>query len=133
MEWIVQRNLSFSSLRAEMKQIGRDFQITVEGGEKPHIGCVVLAVPRPSLKDSSQTSCTSSVINLTGHKDEAVCRILAEQVASAKNATVICTGGFHIDHISEEQLSEVIRAANEIAGELVCKKTDSIKGEKNGL
>lgn len=31
------------------KAIGEDLVLTLSGGEKPHIGCVVQAVPRPSL------------------------------------------------------------------------------------
>ncbi|MBQ6397572.1 MAG: hypothetical protein IJI06_05425 [Oscillospiraceae bacterium] len=46
---------------------------------KPHIGCAVLAIPRPSLKSDGSMSCTSSVLNLSGHKDETLCRLLAER------------------------------------------------------
>ena len=60
------------------KAIGEDLVLTLSGGEKPHIGCVVQAVPRPSLSGDGTISVTSSVINLTGHKDEFLCRRLAE-------------------------------------------------------
>ena len=61
------------------KAIGEDLVLTLSGGEKPHIGCVVQAVPRPSLSGDGTISVTSSVINLTGHKDEFLCRRLAEK------------------------------------------------------
>ena len=35
------------------KAIGEDLVLTLSGGEKPHIGCVVQAVPRPSLTERS--------------------------------------------------------------------------------
>ena len=35
------------------KAIGEDLVLTLSGGEKPHIGCVVQAVPRPSLRERS--------------------------------------------------------------------------------
>ncbi|MBQ1399786.1 MAG: hypothetical protein IIY83_04635, partial [Lachnospiraceae bacterium] len=53
---------------------------------------------------------TSSVINVTGHKDEAVCRYLAEEVCRATGRTVVCTGGFHVDGITPEQIAEVTEA-----------------------
>lgn len=122
MEWIIEKKLSFSSMCACMRQIGNDYQITIQGGEKPHIGSVVLAIPRPSLK-GDKVSCTSSVLNVVGHKDEAICRELAESIAKEKNAVVVCTGGFHIDDISETQLSEVMNRSKEILQELVSKIT----------
>ena len=50
------------------KAIGEDLILTLSGGEKPHIGCVVQAVPRPSLSGDGTISVTSSVINLTGQQ-----------------------------------------------------------------
>lgn len=51
---------------------------------------------------------------MTGHKDEYLCRYLAEKMAASRNATVVCTGGFHVDGITEEQIGEVQRAVEEI-------------------
>ena len=36
-------------MEVTVMKIGEDFQICLAGGEKPHIGCVVQAVPRESL------------------------------------------------------------------------------------
>ena len=41
------------------KAIGEDLVLTLSGGEKPHIGCVVQAVPRPSLSGDGTISVTS--------------------------------------------------------------------------
>ena len=40
------------------KAIGEDLVLTLSGGEKPHIGCVVQAVPRPSLSGDGTISVT---------------------------------------------------------------------------
>ena len=85
------------------KAIGEDLVLTLSGGEKPHIGCVVQAVPRPSL------SVTSSVINLTGHKDEFLCRRLAENRCRETGKVVVCTCGVHMDHITGEQIEELLK------------------------
>lgn len=115
----VEKKLSFSVITVEMVQLGEDWLLTLSGGEKPHIGCVVMAVPRPSLTGSGQVSATSSVVNLTGHKDEELCRLLAERTAKEKNAVTVCTGGFHMDRISREQIAEVMEAVREIGTELL--------------
>ena len=88
--------------------------MTLQGGEKPHIGCVGLALPRPSLHGNGTGSSTASVINVTGHKDEILCRWMAEQVAARENAVTVCCGGFHMDHITKEQIREVKEAVEEI-------------------
>lgn len=114
-EQIIKKKLSYTTLIVKISRIGEDIHITLQGGEKPHIGCVVLAVPRPSLEGNGERSSTTSVINITGHKDEMLCRQLAEQVAARENAVVVCCGGFHMDHITKEQIEEVRKAVEEIS------------------
>ena len=118
MERMIERTLSFAKIRVYVKCLGSDYQIVVEGGERPHLGSTVLAIPRPSLSGDGSVSCTSSVINVPGHKDEHICRILAERVAIKKNAVAMCTGGFHVDRITNEQIEEVIEVMGEIAEEI---------------
>ncbi|MCI6465775.1 MULTISPECIES: prenylated flavin chaperone LpdD [Faecalicatena] len=117
-EEIYEKKLSFSRIRVRVTKVGEDYSILTTGGEKPHIGCTVLSVPRPSLTGDGSVSVTSSVINLTGHKDEKICRYLAEQTAKKKNAVVSCSGGFHMDDITETQITEVMAAVAEIAQEI---------------
>lgn len=64
-------------------------------------------------------NCTSSVINVTGHKDEQLCRILAEKIAAGTQTVTVYTGGFHIDDITAPQIAEVVGAVTDIADELL--------------
>ena len=102
--------LSFTKIVISKKFLGDDILIVVEGGEKPHIGTTVLAVPRPSLTGDGTVSTTSSVLNVTGHKDESICRILAEKASKKYGVTAVCIGGFHIDDINTGQIKEVVDA-----------------------
>lgn len=115
---IYKKELSFSTLTVSVMRLGRDCHLTVWGGESPHIGCTVLAVPRESLRGDGRQSCTASVLNVTGHKDEQICRYLAEETAKHCGAVVVCTGGFHMDHITKEQIRETLDAAGELAEEI---------------
>ena len=110
--------LSFSQIEIQATRVGCDIQLLLQGGSSPHIGCMVLATPRPSLKGDGSRSATASVINVTGHKDEALCRYLAEKVAAAANVVVVCTGGFHIDGMTPEQIQEVQAAVKHMAQEV---------------
>lgn len=102
------KKLSFAEIEIRIDAIGEDICVQVYGGERPHVGCVALAVPRPSLKDPGRVSATSSVLNITGHKDEQICRYLAEKIAARRNTVIVCTGGFHVDHITQAQIQELL-------------------------
>lgn len=119
--WEIKKNLTFTDICVEIRRLGSDYHILVSGGERPHIGCTVLALPRPSLDGSGRISSTASVLNVTGHKDEEVCRYLAEKVSAGKNAVVVCTGGIHMDEITKEQIAEIVEAMQIIAVEIVGK------------
>lgn len=117
--WKIEKQLTFTNLCVEVHYLGADYHILVSGGERPHIGCTVLAIPRPSLDGSGKISSTASVLNVTGHKDEEVCRYLAEKVSAGKNAVVVCTGGIHMDGITKEQIAEIVEAMRIIALEIM--------------
>lgn len=120
MEWTVtiEREVVNMNLKVSAGKIGKDILICLEGGNAPHIGCVVQAVPRPSLKEDGSMSATASVLNLTGHKDEFLCRKLAEKICSVTGCVTVCTGGFHLDGIKKEQIEDVIQAVDEVYVEL---------------
>ena len=114
--WEIKKNLMFTDICVEIRRLGSDYHILVSGGECPHIGCTVLALPRPSLDGSDKMSSTASVLNVMGHKDEEVCRYLAEKVSAGKKVTVVCTGGIHMDGITKEQIAEIMETMQIIAG-----------------
>lgn len=120
MEWTVtiEKEVVNTNLKVSAGKIGKDILICLEGGNVPHIGCVVQAVPRPSLKEDGSMSATASVLNLTGHKDEFLCRKLAEKICSGTGCVTVCTGGFHLDEIKKEQIEDVIQVVDEVCVEL---------------
>lgn len=112
-------------LELSASRIGKDLLLCLKGGDEPHLGCVVLAEPRPSLQDAQKKSVTSSVINRVGHKDELLCRELAEQLAAICGCTVVCTGGVHVDNAITEQI-EWIRKQVRILGEKMLTELGSV-------
>lgn len=121
MERIAERrlDLSFSRLSVSVFSLGDDLAVLLYGGEREHIGSAVLSVPRLSLKDDGTVSCTSSVLNLPGHKDEAICRMVSESLSASLGKTVLAAGGFHVDNLSKEDIKEVIDAVSAVMPSLV--------------
>ena len=105
------------SLQLEIIRVGKDINAVFSGGDAPHIGCTVLSVPRASLADAENTSCTSSVINVTSHKDEFICRKCAGRISSALQCVCVCSGGFHCDGLSKEEIEKVLGLADELVEE----------------
>lgn len=112
---VYEKELSFSKISMYVLKAGDDYNVTILGGDKPHIGSSVLAVPRLSLTGDGSVSATSSVMNMIGHKDEQICRYVAETICARKNAVVLCSGGFHVDDISKDGIGEVLDAVKELA------------------
>lgn len=120
MEWIaaVTEQAAGHSLEAGALFIGKDLLICLQGGERPHIGCTVQAVPHPSIDGSDGVHASSSVLNLPGHRDEVPCRKLAERLCRAFGTVVVCMGGIHIDGITAEQIAEILEAADRLGDRL---------------
>lgn len=113
----IRRNLSVVSILVSVVAIGEDFSILVKGG-KGHIGGCVLSIPHPSMSDEKRISCTTSIMNVTGHRDGVILKTLSEALCRASGMTVSCTGGIHVDHATTEQIQEIQSAVEEIAEEI---------------
>ena len=111
-------------LSASVRQIGQDLLVAIWGGEKPHIGAVAMAQPRPSLKDPEVTSSTASVFSYVGHKEEELAKAAAEILAAAIKTNVVVTAGIHWDDLSPEGIQRVIKNS-EILVEMILEKIGS--------
>ena len=95
-------------IEARVQRIGEDLLVAVWGGEKPHIGAVSVAQPRPSLRNPKATSATASVICLLGHKEDDLAKAVSEVLAAALNTRVVVTAGIHWDRIEKRGIEKVL-------------------------
>jgi gallate decarboxylase subunit D len=99
--------------------IGKDLCVIISGGDSPHIGCVTLSVPRPSLEDENIISSTTSVLNLVGHKDDEAARYVSHKLSYKLNKNVVVTCGIHIDNITSEEIKITIDLLKEMTETLI--------------
>ena len=92
--------------------VGNDLMAVLSGGDRPHIGAVAVAIPRPSLKGSGRTSSTSSVFTLIAHKDDEVARKTSEALARELNRVAVVSAGIHIDNASEADIRKLVQNAD---------------------
>ncbi len=97
----------------------RGILASLVGGEEPHLGGVVLSIPRPSLANPEVVSCTTSVVPLVGHKDDEAARPLAEMLARKTNLPVSVAAGLHIDNASVEDIRELMKNSLECGRKLL--------------
>lgn len=105
----VEREFDYVKLEMEAVRIGKDVAVALSGGEA-HIGSSVVA--------SSKIKEGENVILLPGHRDDVVCKIVAEAIMQTLDTTVVCTGGIHVDDISKEQIVQIVDVVGKMAKEL---------------
>ncbi|HHW14027.1 MAG TPA: hypothetical protein GXX28_03715 [Firmicutes bacterium] len=98
---------------------GDGLVVTVFGGERPHVGTVVLAQPRPSRSRPGERSATSSCLSLLGHQDEALARPVAEALARALGVPVVVVAGVHLEGIQPEEIAAAMVLGPRIAEEVL--------------
>ena len=95
-------------LDACARWIGTDLLVAIWGGDRPHIGAVALAQPRPSLRDPAAVSATASVLCVVGHKEDEVVKKASECLAAALNTRVTVAAGIHWDNLDEGAVRSVV-------------------------
>ncbi|MBW2311008.1 MAG: hypothetical protein JRF35_08035 [Deltaproteobacteria bacterium] len=108
MEFTIKTKEETYRIEASVKEIGEDLLVAIWGGDRPHIGAVAIAQPRPSLKDRTEISATASVFCYVGHKDDVVAKEAAERISSALNTNVVVAAGIHWDDIDEAGINAII-------------------------
>lgn len=132
MELKVKTERGAYDLEAFVKGIGQDFLIAVWGGERPHIGAVAVAQPRPSLRDERVTSATASVFCFLGHKEDVIAKDAAEKVASALNANVTVTAGIHWDDMDDPAIGLVVENSRDLIT-MIIERIRAEKDKKNNV
>jgi len=88
----------------ERKELDGDLVYILGGGEKSHIGGIVICEPG---KDSR-------IIRLGNHYDYQVLTPIAETACKKYNKTVVAVGGIHIDNATKEEIKTIVKNCKEL-------------------
>lgn len=99
-------------LSAWVCRAGGDVVIAVSGGDRPHVGCVVLATPSPKGHGSSPSV---SVLTIPPHKEEPIARAVAVEACRRHHGVVVVTAGVHEDGLDREGIAIYLRLGDELA------------------
>ncbi len=112
-------------VRAWCRRVGDDLVVAVGGGERPHVGCVVLAQGRPSTAGGDRASVTVSLLTIPPHKEEPVARGIAELLARELGGTVVVTAGIHDDGLTAEGIAAYLELSRKLGERLLA----ALRGE----
>ncbi|WP_325390415.1 hypothetical protein [Desulfitobacterium sp.] len=104
--WTFQSGTGRFYLALELWDTGNGLQGLLTGGEKPHIGGVVLAVPRPSLSGEGW-SADLYLTPVPNHKDIDFASPLADSLARLSHFPVVMTAGVHSDSFTPEEIKHL--------------------------
>lgn len=108
-----------AALEVAVENSGDGLVITVFGGDRPHVGTVILAQPRPSRSREGERSATANCLSLLGHQDEALARPAAEALARELGVPVVVAAGVHLDGATPSEIAEIVALGPRIAGEIL--------------
>lgn len=108
-------------IEARAVRIGADILVYIWGGDRPHIGAVAAAQPRPSLADPGRRSATCSVLTYLGHKEDEVVKSVSEHLSAALDAHVVVTAGIHWDNLDYNEIRVISVRIEEITRQLTAK------------
>jgi gallate decarboxylase subunit D len=105
-------------IEAVALRCGDDWNVTIGGGTRYHIGATAVAFALPSFKDPERMTGTVSVITLPGHKEDEVARSGALKLAKALETTVTVSVGIHIDNATWEEVQKLVSLFDQLIDEL---------------
>ena len=82
----------------EQKRMGKDLIYFLGGGEKPHIGGIIVCEPDKKIK----------ITRFQGHYDYIVLKPIAEAACKKYKTKVIVIGGIHIDNASKYEIDTIV-------------------------
>jgi hypothetical protein len=90
-----------------VQEVGKDILVSIWGGNRPHIGAIGMAIPRPSLKDPNKWSATSSNFTFVGHKEDLLVKKISEKIASHLRRNVVVIAGVHWDDTTSKEIKMI--------------------------
>ena len=102
-------------ISAEAWSAGKDWVISVQGGEEPHVGAVALACPCSAPENTSgEISSFVSVLTAPGHRDDELARKLAMWLCKVLHRNISLSVGIHVHNATLEEISTLVANAEEV-------------------
>ncbi len=88
----------------EKKDIGNDIVYILGGGERSHIGSIIIADPNGK----------TDTIKLENHKDYVVLEPIAKVACEKYKTRIVAVGGIHIDNATKDEIEIIVKNCKEL-------------------
>ena len=88
----------------EEKKLEDDLVYILGGGEKTHIGGIVVCEPDKKTR----------IIKFENHYDHIVLQPIAEAACKKYNKKIVAIGGVHVDNATKEEINTLIKNCKEL-------------------
>jgi len=88
----------------EKRQQNSDLIFILGGGERSHIGGIVICEPGKKPQ----------IIRLEGHYDDIVLKPIAEEACKKYNTKVVAVGGVHVDNATKQEIDKLVNNCKEL-------------------
>lgn len=116
---VFKEGMGRTAVIAGVKNTGRGILILLVGGTSPHIGGVVLALPRPSLEKESSYSSDCFIIPIPGHKDHIPAKCMAQRLAKVLRTPCVVSAGIHSDDMSRREIDTVLKNVKRLTSKII--------------
>lgn len=105
--------------------------MVLTGGEKTHVGGIVLIVPRPSLTGLG-TGSDAWIVPVPGHKDTIAAEKIGTIICRKTGEVIAISAGIHMDNASSDDIEIIMKNCLEGA-EIVAYKIGQARAEQNRI
>ena len=109
----IKQNVGRAELVLKQKQVGKDYVITLTGGEE-HVGAVAVGV-----FDEKSGHASASVISLPGHRDEGIALDGARLISEITKTATVFIVGIHLDNITKDEIDTIIVASRQMTDNFI--------------
>ena len=88
--------------------MGEDYVINLFG-EGPHVGAVGVG-----CYDRGSNRASSSVITLSGHRDDRIAKEGAERISKETKRSTVVTVGVHLENITKDEIDLILKNSKQI-------------------
>ncbi len=103
---------------------GKDYSVTICGGDKHHVGAVAHASPHKNISGNGENSATVSSISALAHRDDELARMAAKKLSAELECYVSVSAGVHIDSATPEELKMLVSNTIELCAKFVATQGD---------
>lgn len=116
---VISEKFKEQHIKCRIIQMGDDLNVTIEGGDIPHIGAVALGIAVDMPHEISKKTASVSLLTVPGHKEDDVVLKCARRLVKELGVTVVVTCGIHIKNITFNEINDLVTLIDQMMTQII--------------